>query len=619
MTYFKRFLVTGLLMVLFASVAIAQNTLNDPYDVLNRHFEAAGGLDNLKAERTHYMEGELSVAGLQGTVKIWSQKPGRSRTEVDLGIIKMIQGDNGDFNWVLDSNGKLQKITNPDDATIKRKEISIRMAEYEYADPESDVFKVSFESIENIEGSDCYAVKIENNINNDSFTGYYNTETFLPEKSVSIAGENSNDTFYEDYRDVNGLKVAFRSRQIMHQTGQEEEIVVTEYISNPEINSTLFEPPEEGGKDYRFAEGDKAENIPFRFEGNHLYIPVTINCKERYWILDTGASMTVIGEDYASELGLDLQGDLKGMGAGGTVDIKLTTLPPFSLQGIHFNEQAAAVIDIKELNRMLAVEVVGILGFDFLSRFVTKIDYANELVSFYDPETFVYSGDGLEVDVHIKNSVFMVKATLDDDYFGTWLFDLGASSTSLNGVYALINGFTERKGVVGLARGAGNTFNTKKVKCTKIDFAGFTLDDPKISFSYGGTDTVLTSDKIGILGNTLFRNFVVYCDYANERVILEKGKNFNKKFPEGHSGLQIIRGEEGGYEILFVSDGTPAKKAGFQAGDILKSINGVDIKYLGGLTAIRDMMSEEPGTKYTIIVSRDGEEKKLKLKLADLF
>lgn len=213
----------------------------------------------------------------------------------------------------------------------------------------------------------------------------------------------------------------------------------------------------------------------------------------------------------------------------------------------------------------------------------------------------------------------MVKATLDDDYFGTWLFDLGASSTSLNGVYALINGFTERKGVVGLARGAGNTFNTKKVKCTKIDFAGFTLDDPKISFSYGGTDTVLTSDKIGILGNTLFRNFVVYCDYANERVILEKGKNFNKKFPEGHSGLQIIRGEEGGYEILFVSDGTPAKKAGFQAGDILKSINGVDIKYLGGLTAIRDMMSEEPGTKYTIIVSRDGEEKKLKLKLADLF
>jgi len=619
MIYFQRFLLTGLLMALIASTAITQGTLNDPYDVLNRYFEASGGLDNLKAERTQYMEGGLSVAGLQGTVKIWSQKPGRSRMEADLGIIKMIQGDNGDFRWVLDSNGKLQKITNPDEATIKRKKVSILMAEYEYADPESDVFKVSFGGIEKVEDKDCYAVKIENNINNDSFTGYYNTETFLLEKSISIEGQNSNDTYYGDYRDVNGLKVAFQIKQIMHQTGQEEEVVLTEYVSNPDIDPSLFDPPEEGGKDYRFEEGDRAENIPFKFKGNHLYIPVTINCKERYWILDTGAAMSVIGEQYANELGLELQGDIKGLGAGGTVDVKLTTLPPFNLQGIQFNEQAAAVIDIKELNRLLAVEIVGILGFDFLSRFVTRIDYANELVSFYDPETFEYTGDGKEVDVHIKNSVFMVKATLEDDYSGTWLFDLGASSTSLNGAYAYNNRFTERKGVVGLGRGAGNTFSTKKVKGKKIEFAGFTLDNPTISFSYGGSDTVFTADEIGTLGNTLFRNFVVYCDYANECVILEKGENFNQKFPEDHSGLQIIRGGGGGFEVLFVSDGTPADKAGFQAGDALKSINGVDIKYLDGLNAIRDMMKEDPGTKYTIIVSRNGDEKKLKLKLADLF
>jgi hypothetical protein len=268
---------------------------------------------------------------------------------------------------------------------------------------------------------------------------------------------------------------------------------------------------------------------------------------------------------------------------------------------------------------MLAVEVVGILGFDFLSRFVTKVDYANELVSFYDPETFEYTGDGKEIDVHIKNSVFMAKATLDNEYSGTFLFDLGASSISLHGAYALKNRFTDRKGVVGIGRGAGEAFSSKKIKGKKIEFAGFTLDDPPISFSYGGTDTTFTADEIGILGNTLFRNFVVYCDYANERVILEKGENFNKKFSEDHSGLQIIRGKDEGYELLYVSEDTPAEKAGFQAGDILKSINGVDLEYFKDLTAVRDIMKEDPGTKYTIIVSRNGEEKKMKLKLADLF
>jgi hypothetical protein len=605
-------------MAIIAPAAMTQANLDDPYDILNRYFEATGGLDKLKAERAQYMEGELAVAGLQGTVKIWSQKPGRSRTDVDLGIMKMIQGDNGEFKWVLDSNGKLQKITNPDEAAIKRKKISVLMDEYEYADPGSEVFKATFEGLDSVEGRNCYVIKITNNINNDSFTGYYNTDTFLLAKSVSIKGQESGDTFYDDYRDVDGLKVAFRVKEIPHQTGQEQTVDFTKYVSNPDIDPSLFDPPEEGGEDYRFAAGDRAENIPFKFVGNHLYIPVIVNCRERYWILDTGAAISVITDDYAKELGLELQGNLKGLGAGGTVDIAFTTLPPFSLKGIEFNEQTVGVIDLKELNRMLDIQVVGILGFDFLSRFVTRIDYANELVSFYDPATFEYTGNGREIDVHIKNSVFVVQATLEDNYSGTWLFDIGASASSLNGAYALNKGFAGRKGVVGLSRGAGNTFTTKKIKGRKIELAGFTLDNPLISFSYGGTDTSFNADEIGSLGNTLFRNFVLYCDYANELVILEKGENFNKEFPEDHSGLQIVRGENGGYEVLYVSEDTPAEKAGFLVGDILKSINGVDVEFIKDLTAIREMMTGDPGAKYIIIVDRGGQEKKMNLKLAEL-
>ena len=619
MRYFQKLLAVGLMTMLAASTAIAQANLTDPYDILNRHFESSGGLDRLKAERTQFIQGNLSVAGLQGTLKVWTQKPDRSRVEADLGIFKMTQGDNGEYQWVLDSNGKLQRITNPDEATIKRKEVKRRMAEYEYADSYSDVFSVSFAGIENIEGEHCYVIKIENNINNDVFTAYINTETFVLEKSISIEGENSNDTYYKDHRNVNGLKVAFWTKQIAHQTGQEEEVIITEYVSNPEIDPALFDAPEETDKDYQFVEGSSAENISLRFTGNHLYIPATVACRERFWTLDTGAALSVISEEFAGELGLEIEGNIKGKGAGGTVDVSLTTLPPFSLQGIQFAEQNVAVIDMKDLNRMLDVEVAGILGYDFLSRFVTKIDYANELVSFYDTETFEYIGNGHEVDVHIKNNVFMVEATLDDEHSGTWLFDVGASTTSLHGAYALRSRISEKKGVEGLGRGAGNTFRTKKVKCKKFEFAGFTVGNPVVSFSYGGTDTVFTADEIGTLGNTLFRNFIIYCDYANERVIIEKGENFNSKFPEDHSGLQIIRGEGGGYEVFFPSDGTPAEKGGFRAGDVLKSINGVDVKFLNDLSAIRDIMKEDPGTKYTVVVNRNGEVKKMKVKLADLF
>ena len=66
--------------------------------------------------------------------------------------------------------------------------------------------------------------------------------------------------------------------------------------------------------------------------------------------------------------------------------------------------QTVAVIDMSELLRRMGLDVVGILGFDFLSRFVTKVDYANQLISFYDPDSFKYTGNGHNIDVHIDKT-----------------------------------------------------------------------------------------------------------------------------------------------------------------------------------------------------------------------
>ena len=122
--------------------------------------------------------------------------------------------------------------------------------------------------------------------------------------------------------------------------------------------------------------GDRTENIPFEFIGSHLYIPVTVRGKERLWILDTGAGMTVLNKAFAEELCLELEGEVKGQGAGGTVKASFTTLPQYSVKGIQFQDQTVAVIDMNELIRRIGLDVVGILGFDFLSRFVILYEKA---------------------------------------------------------------------------------------------------------------------------------------------------------------------------------------------------------------------------------------------------
>jgi hypothetical protein len=593
--------------------------LQNPYDVFKRFFRANGGLERLKAEKTSYFEGEISVAGLKGTVRAWSQKPDRYRTDVDLKVFKMSEGDNGRVKWVLDSNGKLQLITNPDQAAIKRKEVRRRIAEYEYAYPQSEVFSVKLEGVKEVDGRDCYVVRIDNNINKDYLAYYISVVDFMLEKAVYKEDIESRDEYYGDYRDVDGIMVAFWNKQVSHQTGQTQEITVTKYESNPEIDPSVFDPPEQPGKDYHFTRGSSAENIPIEFMESHLYIPVTVDCRERLWIIDSGAAMSVISRKLSGELGLKLEGDLKGMGAGGTVNIQLTALPPFDIKGIHFDRQTVAVIDMVELNRFLDSEIVGILGYDFLSRFVTKIDYARKLISFYDPETFEYHGDGNEVDVHIKNNVFMVEATLEGKYSGTWLFDLGAAGISLNGIFANKHEFPKRKGVERIGRGAANTFVSKGVRCSDIEFGGYKIDNPIVTFGAGVTDTNFTADEIGILGNTLFRNFIIYCDYTNECLIVEKGDDFNKPVPVDRSGLQLVRNDNDEYEVFHVVEGTPADKGGFAAGDIFKSINGIDVEYLEGLGSLRKLLREKPGTEYKFTVQRDGKDKKIKLKLKDLY
>lgn len=614
----KKLIMTIIIAVSVMTLAIAQTTSENPYTILNKYFQAMGGLDRLEAEQTFYFEGDFSMGGLTGTIKYWGQRPDMSRTDLDLGILKITQADHGDYTWVIDSNGKLQKTTNFDDATLKRRQVQKYIENYEYADPTSKFFGVTYRGKEDVDSVTCYKLQITNSINSDTLLYFIDTKDYLLDKSISLDGEESNDTYFKDYRNIDGLMVAFWTRQVPHRTGQAQELTMTTYVSNPEIDPSTFEPPGETAKDYLFAEGDSAVNIPIEYIENHIFVPVTIDCRQTLWVLDTGAGMSVIDRDFAQDAGLELQGDMQGVGAGGNVKVEFTTIPSYSLKGVTFDQQTVAAIDMSELNRLLGRPITGILGYDFLSRFVTKIDYAHELMSIYEPQTFKYTGEGHQLDLHLKDNLFVVTATLDNQHTGSWLFDMGASITSLNGSYAMANGYDKYKSISGLGRGAGNYFESKKIKCDNLEFAGFTVANPIVTFEPGNSQSGPGSDEIGTLGNSLFSNFVIYCDYMDERLIIEKGADFNQPRPYNRAGLQLIRGENGGIEILYVAEKTPAAKAGFQKGDIIKKINDIDIGRFDGIIAVNKLLQAKAGTKYTFEISRSSEIKKLKLKLAEL-
>lgn len=612
---------TILLLMAVWALSTHAEPLTDPYRILEKHFAAIGGLDRLKLLKTVYQEGTIRIegAGLEGTFVQWSQRPLRLRQEVDLKIVKSTSGDNGEFSWEVDANGKL--LLRRDENTLKDREVRGLLDDYEHLNPASEYFDVTFGGMEKVNGKECYIVKITNTINKDVQVGYYDRSSFYLVRMVLSKPDQEQRVEYSDFREVDGFIFPFKESTTILPVDQMSTVEYARYDLNASFEHDLFEPPAQDVEDFVFIDGGSAEDMPFDYIEEHIYLPVNLLGKERLWVLDCGASVNVIDSSFAAELGLAFEGPIKGQGASGVVEFYYVTLPEYEVGGIRFNEQKVVALNFGHLlKRAMGLEVVGILGYDFLSRFITKIDYANRQISFYVPDRFEYEGDGEVFDSPIQYNMLSLPATVDEDYSGTWRVDIGADGIDFHSPFAGEHGLLDRKGVEFLAGDAAGFTIHRVSKYEKIKIGDSVVKNPLIgSALVEGTGSFAEETTIGNIGNAVLRHFVLYLDYKDQRAILEKGDDYGKVFPTAKSGLQVMYNADDDIEVLFVSPGTPAEDAGFEKGDVMRSVNGIAVEYLDGIIALRKMMRAEAGTAYTIEVERDGRMIELKLTLRELF
>jgi len=97
------------------------------------------------------------------------------------------------------------------------------------------------------------------------------------------------------------------------------------------------------------------------------------------FLFDTGASMTVLDSAYASRLGIATVGHQQGMGAGATGHASFATVDTLRVaapdgDGVELTDLKVAVIALDHfLVPHFWREVAGVVGFDFIQRFVDEI------------------------------------------------------------------------------------------------------------------------------------------------------------------------------------------------------------------------------------------------------
>ena len=103
--------------------------------------------------------------------------------------------------------------------------------------------------------------------------------------------------------------------------------------------------------------------------------------REFKFILDTGASKSIIGDNVAIRLGFDLKklklGD-RLMTAGGSINSRVLKLPKFSLFG---KDMINFEVNVLNLSPQVSYFVAGLIGMDFLLQFKNiKFDFDEKTI-----------------------------------------------------------------------------------------------------------------------------------------------------------------------------------------------------------------------------------------------
>ncbi len=370
--------------------------------------------------------------------------------------------------------------------------------------------------------------------------------------------------------------------------------------------------------DLQFASGQSASRIPFERVGNFVYLRARVNDSEPLrFLLDTGATASYFDTERAKTLGLGQDNFAKGVSLD-FPGVKLLNQKflPQRLGFWIYNGHAAD----------------GLLGYDFISRFVVEIDYVNNTISLHEPTGYKYSGSGevipltlLEDDSGGKVPLVRVKIMQQGRAAveGNFIADIAVrTAVSFNTPFVDTNKLLQfAQPTIQVPLGGGAMVRESKQsigRVPNIQFGRFTFKKPIAIFFQDKQGVVALSEFDGIIGAEIWRRFKVIFDYSRSQMILEPNRYISDFEEYDMSGMLLI--DEGAdfrtFKVKRTIVNSPATAAGLREGDIISAVDGKSTSNLT-LEQVRQMFKRK-GRSYRLTVERDGQKIQTKIKLRRL-
>ncbi|HEX4826234.1 MAG TPA: PDZ domain-containing protein [Candidatus Polarisedimenticolaceae bacterium] len=424
-------------------------------------------------------------------------------------------------------------------------------------------------------------------------------------------------TAYSDWRDLGGVKMPAHGK-VTETNKPDYEWDRSDAKLSAGISADKFAAPKAGPSDVKM--DAVVPPIPFDFDSAHIIFQASINGRPPIgWLLDTGADQQAINSTRMAGFGLKSYAATQTTGGGGTADYEFASGATFTLPGVELRNQHVAVIDETGLEKALGVPLGGLLGYDFISRFVVEIDYDKKLLTLHDPAKWTYTGSGFIVPVVFDNGIPFTNATISvptkpaiPAYF---VLDFGAQETmTLTSPYVKAHDLArlaQTNATVNRPTGLENQFfaqNNVRGRVDKLTIGKMVVADIPINMSVNTEGAYASESFSGTVGESIYRRYHVFLDYARARIIFEPTAEVGKPFPERRTfGLSVLATGDDlhTFPVTGVRPGSPADKAGFKKGDVITAVDGTPAKDFA-LGQFRNWLSKE-GEKHRFEVARGGE------------
>jgi hypothetical protein len=282
--------------------------------------------------------------------------------------------------------------------------------------------------------------------------------------------------------------------------------------------------------------GNRPRIIPIQLtERGHIFVPVRVNNSEPLWfVLDSGSADTVLNKRLVEKLNLKVEATGEAEGGGGVEEAILTSGVTLNLSGLRLPNLQVPALDFKGLEASLGRDIDGMLGYDFIRRFVVEVNYEGRAIKIFNAATYRYRGRGESLPITTDNGQphIRLKVALPGrgPIRGKFIVDGGAGGTTLE----FASPFVQRQKLLDTIElldttslaAIGGSVNISYGRGKNIQLGRFLLENPIVGFSQAKSGSQGKRNIAGLIGAKLLRRFTIIYDDKRRRIIFEPNNSF---------------------------------------------------------------------------------------------